>query len=60
MFRHPFYLSMSKAMLSVIPQAMSSKFPVVLYMDCTFKCIGNEFSILILGVTDVNCFIHCL
>jgi len=33
----------SKALLSVIPQAMSSKFPVVLHMDCTFKCNHNEF-----------------
>jgi hypothetical protein len=53
MFRHPFYLNMSsKALLSVIPQAMSSKFPVVLHMDCTFKCNNNEFPILILGTID--------
>ncbi len=31
---------------------MSSKFPVVLHMDCTFKCNDNEFPILILGITD--------
>ena len=42
----------SKAMLSVIPQAMCSKFPVVLHMDCTFKCNDNEFPILIIGITD--------
>ena len=36
----------SKAMLSVIPQAMCIKFPVVLHMDCTFKCNDNEFPIL--------------
>jgi hypothetical protein len=53
MYRHPCYLSMSsKAMLSVIPQAMCSKFPVVLHMDCTFKCNDNEFPILIIGITD--------
>ena len=52
-YRHPFYISMSsKAMLSVIPQAMCSKFPVVLHMDCTFKCNDNEFPILIIGITD--------
>ena len=52
-YRHPFYVSMSsKAMLSVIPQAMCSKFPVVLHMDCTFKCNDNEFPILIIGITD--------
>ncbi len=52
-FRHPFYLSMSsKAMLSVILEAISSNFPIVLHMDCTFKCNDNEFPILILGVTD--------
>ncbi len=39
-------------MLSVIPQAMCSKFPVVLHMDCTFKCNDNEFPILIIGITD--------
>jgi hypothetical protein len=42
----------SKAMLSVIPQAMCSKFPVVLHMDCSFKCNDNEFPILIIGITD--------
>jgi hypothetical protein len=42
----------SKAMLSVIPQAMCSKFPVVLHMDCTFKCNDNKFPILIIGITD--------
>jgi hypothetical protein len=53
MYRHPFYLSMSsKAMLSVIPQAICSKFPVVLHMDSTFKCNDNEFPILIIGITD--------
>jgi hypothetical protein len=53
MYRHPFYLCMSsKAMLSVIPQAMCSKFPVGLHMDCTFKCNDNEFPILIIGITD--------
>jgi hypothetical protein len=32
---------------------MSSKFPAVLHMDCTFKkCNNNEFTILILGITD--------
>jgi hypothetical protein len=52
-YRHPFYISMSsKAMLSVIPQAMCSKFPVVLHMDGTFKCNDNEFPILIIGITD--------
>ena len=52
-YRHPFYVSMSsKAMLSVIPQAMCSKFPVVLHMDCTFKCNDNEFPILIIEITD--------
>ena len=52
-YRHPFDLSMSsKAMLSVIPQAMCSKFPVVLHMDCTFKCNDNEFPIRIIGITD--------
>jgi hypothetical protein len=31
---------------------MSSKFPVILRMDCTFnKCNNNEFPILILGIT---------
>jgi hypothetical protein len=53
LFRHPFYLSIfSKALLSVIPKAVSSKFPAVLYMDCTFKWNDNEFPILILGITD--------
>jgi hypothetical protein len=43
MFRPSFNLSMSsKALLSVIPQAMSSKFSVVLHMDCTFQCNNNE------------------
>jgi len=42
----------SKAMLSVILQAMCSKFPVVLHMDGTFKCNDNEFPILIVGITD--------
>jgi len=42
----------SKAMLSVIPKALYSKFPIVLHMDCTFKCNDNEFPILILGITD--------
>jgi hypothetical protein len=52
-YRHPFYLSMSsKAILSVIPQAMCSKFLVVLHMDCTFKCNDNKFAILIIGITD--------
>jgi hypothetical protein len=52
-YRHPFYISMSsKAMLSVILQAMCSKFPVVLHMDGTFKCNDNEFPILIVGITD--------
>jgi hypothetical protein len=52
-YRHPFYISMSsKAMLSVILQAMCSKFPVVLHMDCTLKCNDNEFPILIIGITD--------
>ena len=49
-YGHPFYISISsKVMLSVIPQA---KFPVVLHMDCTFKCNDNEFPILIIGITD--------
>jgi hypothetical protein len=39
-------------MLSVIPQALSCTFPVVLHMDCTFKCNDNEFPILILGTID--------
>jgi hypothetical protein len=53
LFRHPFYLSISsKALLSVIPKAVSSKFPVVLHMDYTFKCNDNEFPVLILGITD--------
>ena len=53
LFRHPFYLSISsQAILSVIPKAVSCKFPVVLHMDCTFKCDDNEFPILILGITD--------
>jgi hypothetical protein len=52
-YRNPLYISMSsKAMLSVILQAMCSKFPVVLHMDCTFKCNDNEFPILIIGITD--------
>jgi hypothetical protein len=52
-YRHPFYISMSsKAMLSVIPQVMCSKFPVILHMNCTFKCNDNEFPILIIGITD--------
>jgi hypothetical protein len=42
----------SKEMLSVTPQAMHSKFPVVLHMDCTFKCNDNAFSILIIEITD--------
>jgi len=42
---------LSKAMLSVIPQAMCNKFPVVLHMDCTFKCYDNIFPILIIGIT---------
>jgi hypothetical protein len=43
----------SKALLSVVLQAMSSKFPVVLHIDCTFKmCNNNEFPILILGISD--------
>jgi hypothetical protein len=47
-FMHHFYLSMSsKAMLSVIPQALSSTFPVVLHIDCTIKCNDNEFPIRI-------------
>jgi hypothetical protein len=53
LFRHPFYLSISsKALLSVIPRSVTSKFPVVLHTDCTFKCNDNEFPILILGMTD--------
>jgi hypothetical protein len=53
LLRHPFYLSISsKALLSVIPKAVSSKFPVVLHMDCTLKCNDNELPILILGITD--------
>jgi hypothetical protein len=52
-FLHPFYLGMSsKAMLSVIPQALSSNFPIVLHMDCTFKCNNNKFPILVLGISD--------
>jgi hypothetical protein len=43
----------SKALLSNILQTMSSNFPVVLHMDCTFKkCNDNEFPILILGITE--------
>jgi hypothetical protein len=42
----------SKALLSVIPKALLSPFPVVLHMDCTFKCNDNEFPILIIGITD--------
>jgi hypothetical protein len=42
----------SKALLSIIPQALSSPFPVVVHMDCTFKCNDNEFPLLILGITD--------
>jgi hypothetical protein len=42
----------SKATLSVIPQAMCSKFCVVLHIDCTFKSNDNEFPILIIGITD--------
>jgi hypothetical protein len=60
-YRHPFYISMSyKAMLSVIPQAMCSKFPVDLHMDCTFKCNDNEFPILIIGITDACQLFHPL
>jgi hypothetical protein len=40
---------------------MSSKFPVVLHMDCTFKkCNNNEFPILILGITDAYQQLHPL
>jgi hypothetical protein len=40
---------------------MSSKFPVVLHLDCTFKCNNNEFPLLIFGITDAyQQFIHCL
>jgi hypothetical protein len=42
----------SKALLSVIPKAILSPFPIVLHMDCTFKCNDNEFPILIIGITD--------
>jgi hypothetical protein len=69
-FRHPFYLSISSIeMLSVIPKAVSCKFPVVLHMDCTFKCDDNEFPILILGITDacqqfhplsISIILHCM
>jgi len=50
----------TKALLSVILQAMSSKFPVVLHMDCTFKCNNNEFPILFLGITDARQQFHPL
>ncbi len=39
-------------MLSVILEAISSNFPIVLHMNCTLKCDDNEFPIFILGVTD--------
>jgi hypothetical protein len=40
---------------------MSSKFPIVLNMDCTFKkCNYNEFAILILGITDACQQFHTL
>jgi len=39
-------------MLSVIPEAISSNFPIFVHMDCTFKCNDDEFPILILGTTD--------
>jgi hypothetical protein len=42
----------SKALLSVIPKAILSPFPVVLHIDCTFNCNDNEFPILIVGITD--------
>jgi hypothetical protein len=47
-------------MLSVIPQAMCSKFPVVVHMDCTFKCNYDEFPILIIGITDACQQLHPL
>jgi hypothetical protein len=50
----------SKAMLSVITQAISSNFPFVLHMDCTFKCNDYEFPILILGITDACQQLHLL
>jgi hypothetical protein len=51
---------LSKAMLSDIPQAVCSKFPVVLHMDCTFTCNVNEFSILIIRITDACQQVHPL
>jgi hypothetical protein len=60
-YRHLFYIIMSsKAMLSVIPQAMGSKFPVVLHMDCLFKCNDNEFPILFIGINDACQQFHSL
>jgi hypothetical protein len=60
-FRHHFFLSMSsKVLLSVIPKALLSPFPVVLHMDCTFKCNDNEYPILIIGITDACQQFHLL
>jgi len=58
---NPFFLSLSsKALLSVVPVAVSSRLPTVLYMDCTFKCNDNEIPLLIIGLTDAQQQFHLL
>jgi len=50
----------SKAALSVLLRANESLIPVVFHMDSTFKCNENEFSITLLGISDVNWLFHLL
>jgi hypothetical protein len=57
----PFIISISsKAVLSVLLHANESLIPVVFHMDSTFKCNENEFSVTLLGISDVNRLFHLL
>jgi len=58
---NPFFLSFSsKALLSVVPVAVTSRLSTVLHMDCTFKCNDNEFPLLIIGLSDAQQQFHLL
>jgi len=57
----PFIISISsKAVLSVLLRANESLIPVMFHMDSTFKCNENEFSVTLLGISDVNRQFHLL
>jgi hypothetical protein len=61
MFSHPFIVGMSsKALLKMVADAVQSSLLIVFHMDCTFKCNGNEFLLLVLGITDAQQQFHPL